>query len=533
YGNPFFAEELARYIGGTTANEEAAHLLEASEQVATTSSSYSHHQQTPHSPRAQNSLPEAIAAVLERRLNKLSVDCRQLLSKAAVLGGSFMFNQLLPMASESTEDRVLDLLEEALQAGLLIEEGRGAHITYHFWHPLIISHLYARLSAARRAQLHRKAAEAIKAANDTPSDETKIAATIFYHLSHGGGSPQQIAHYAELAGHQAYALSAYSEAQHYYLQTLLALMNKAGNNDAHAVIRHLREISSRNLAQAATLDPPYIGRLLEYVAECSGTQGNFEEARFIYQCILDYRIDTYHRRMPADDKIDQHHFQQQEAQVQALLWREIGITWSYTGEYALAYESYERGRAIMHNAGITTGAAWACLQIEYGEMFRLAGSYQKARQNLEEALSMLRQIVQSAQGNAPSHMQPATSARRRSGQPTRIERALLGDQFEIGYAHERLGIVEASIGHFSEAQENMQVALSIYEQGELVSATARVCGNLGAVHILRGEHDAARIYMHRALNLAERTGDLPNMAFIAINLGEAAHHSGDLKEAEG
>ncbi len=532
YGNPFFAEELARYIGGTTANEEEARLPDHSEQKITAHSGYPPHQHMPHLPRAQNNLPEAIAAVLERRLNKLIADCRQLLSKAAVLGGSFTFNQLLPMASEPTEDSVLDLLEEALQAGLLTEEGRGAHITYHFWHPLIISHLYARLSAARRAQLHRKAAEAIKAAHDPASDETKIAATIFYHLSHGGGSPQQLAHYAELAGHHAYALSAYAEAQHYYLQALLALMNKAGDNAADIAIEHLSDISPLDLAQAATLDPLYACRLLEYIAECSLTQGNFEDARSLYQCILDYRTDTCHQRMLADEKADKHYFQQQEAQIQALLWREIGNTWSYTGECALAYECYERGRTIMHDAGVTTGAAWACLQIEYGEIFRLSGSYQKAREHLEDALSMLRQIVQPAQGNTPSHTQPATPARRRHSQLTRIERALLGDQFEIGYAHERLGIVEASIGRFNEAQANMQVALSIYEQGELVSATARVCGNLGAVHILRGEHDAARTYMHRALGLAERSGDLPNMAFIAINLGEAAHHAGDLKEAE-
>ncbi len=107
-------------------------------------------------------LPEAIAAVLERRLSRLSGNCQALLGKAAVLGGSFELGQLLPMANEFTEDVVLDLLDEALHAGLLTEEGMGTHITYHFWHPLIISHLYERLSAARRAHFHRKAAEAIK-----------------------------------------------------------------------------------------------------------------------------------------------------------------------------------------------------------------------------------------------------------------------------------------------------------------------------------------------------------------------------------
>ena len=79
-------------------------------------------------------------------------------SKAAVLGGTFEFGQLISMANEHNEDALLDLLEEALQAGLLKEEGAGTRITYHFCHPLIVSHLYERLSAARCAQLYRRAA---------------------------------------------------------------------------------------------------------------------------------------------------------------------------------------------------------------------------------------------------------------------------------------------------------------------------------------------------------------------------------------
>jgi predicted ATPase len=135
-------------VGGTVSNDEERQLPDHSEQSAGAQANYaSSHKQATLTTSQQNRLPEAIAAVLERRLSKLSTDCQQLLSKAAVLGGSFTFVQLLPVVSESTEDRVLELLEEALYAGLLTEEGRGAHIIYHFWHPLIISHLYARLSA--------------------------------------------------------------------------------------------------------------------------------------------------------------------------------------------------------------------------------------------------------------------------------------------------------------------------------------------------------------------------------------------------
>ncbi|WP_220199327.1 ATP-binding protein, partial [Ktedonospora formicarum] len=130
-GNPFFAEELARFMAVPEAR--GTHLRR-----------YDTHAENPYarqrSPRTETvhpALPEAISAVLERRLHRMSTSCRALLNKAAVLGGSFELSQLLPMVNEQNEDTILDLLDEALEAGLLTEEGTGAHITYHFWHPLI------------------------------------------------------------------------------------------------------------------------------------------------------------------------------------------------------------------------------------------------------------------------------------------------------------------------------------------------------------------------------------------------------------
>ncbi len=137
-GNPFFAEELAR-------------VSETAQSILTHTGYYRRGAFSQTLARVEDgkypkvfpgsTLPESIAAVLERRLDRLSSECQVLLSKAAVLGGSFEFGQLLSMANEHQEDTLLDLLEEALHAGLLTEDGSGSLITYHFWHPLIVSHL--------------------------------------------------------------------------------------------------------------------------------------------------------------------------------------------------------------------------------------------------------------------------------------------------------------------------------------------------------------------------------------------------------
>ena len=544
-GNPFFAEELARYVGVTYSEDDAlaAIGLERQEENGTRKrktvlSGAKRTEQTLTLP----TLPEAVAAVLERRLNRLSTGCQTLLSKAAVLGGSFELSQLLPMATEYAEDTVLDLLEEALHAGLLTEEGTGAHISYHFWHPLIINHLYSRLSAARRAQLHRKAAEAIKAANAGQAE--KGAAAIVYHLGKGGSDPAAVAHYAELAGNQAYSLAAYAEAQQYYLLAIRILVDNEPyaleSGDAHT---HTHDITARALTQLPITDPLRVCRLLEHVAECSNVQGNFEDARHLYERVLDLRTsDRFQRAIYGSTG---ENAGRQEAQIAALLWREIGNTWAVTGEYEQAYTCYERGTVVMSEAGVTSGAAWASLLLRYGAILRLEGNYQEALRYLQEALTILEQVVQQPQ----THEQDAEMTRtgRRAGPgretsqgtqetalagpPTRTERALLGDPLELGYAHERLGIVAASMGRLNDALQHLHTTLTIYESSELVSEMARVCGNLGAVYITKGEHEAARTYLHRSLDLAERAGDLPNMAFVTLNLGDVAQRSGNLLEA--
>src|SRR5260370_42686446 len=115
---------------------------------------------------------------------------------------------------DAAEDALLDLLDEALQAGVLTEEGSGARIIYHFWHPLLASHLYDSLSAGRRASLHRRAAEVLREIYQGSEEEG--AAAIVYHLVNGGAESSQIAYYAELAGGRAYGLSAYPEAERHY-----------------------------------------------------------------------------------------------------------------------------------------------------------------------------------------------------------------------------------------------------------------------------------------------------------------------------
>ncbi len=383
-GNPFFAEELARV------SETALQPLSA---TSRDSFSPSTTEATGTSLSAASSLPEGIAAVLDRRLGKLSNECQQLLGKAAVLGGSFELRQLLAMANEYTEDRLLDLLDEALRAGLLTEEGVGARITYHFWHPLIVSHLYEQLSAARCAQLHRRAANALL--HMYAGHEGEVAAAITYHFSKGGGEPAQIALYAEVAAHQAFSLAAYAEAEQYYRQAISTLANNSLSLEGPVNEKMLRKLTS---IPTGTFDVLHVARLLERIGECCTVRGNYEEARYIYSCILELRQQQQEYMSECERK--------QEAQIQALIWREIGHTWTATGDYEQADECYKRGKQVLSDAEVTSGAAWACIHLQQGTWLYVEGLYDEARRYANESLAMLEQAMQK---NGVAGSDPATN----------------------------------------------------------------------------------------------------------------------------
>ncbi|WP_069801636.1 DUF6788 family protein [Thermogemmatispora onikobensis] len=523
-GNPFFAEELARYLE-----------REASEGGAAAAG-----QSAAGAGESRLALPATIAAVLDRRLSKLSAACQTLLSKAAVFGAPFEFSHLLFMDSgqlpHPQEEHVLDLLEEALRAGLLIEEESGRQVSYHFWHPLIESHLYQSLSVMRRIQLHRRAAEALLTLN--PQREEEVAAAVTYHLIRGASDGSRIARYAERAANRAYRLAAYGEAQYYYRLALLAL---AGAPPPPPLERQAL-ISVDYLPPEADADPVppldqllpsageeellHFARLLEHVCECCMMQGNYSEARRLYARVLALRqrsLQTWEDHQPERPDGEQlRQRRQREAQIQAIIWREMSLAWLRTGDFAQARHCLEEGKRTLREADALQSPASACLLLQEGNLSALEGNYDEARRQVEQMLDMLERAME--QRSAPVAASQEL--------PTLSERAIAGDPLELGHAHETLGVIAARLGHPSEALKHLHTALTIYEQHECLMAMAQICGNLGAAHALVADHQAARAYMRRALELTERTGDLPNMAFVTGNLGELARRCGDLREAE-
>ncbi len=452
-GNPFFAEELARTTPPT--------------------------------------LPKTVAAALDQRMKKLSAPCVQLLGNAAVLGGSFEFPVICAMETDSAladEDTVLTLLEEALQSGVITEEGTGTRITYHFWHPLLVSHLYDNIMGIKRTRLHLRAARVLQ--RTYKGREEEVAVTITHHLIRGGAEPATIAHYAELAADHAYVLSAYAEAGHHYrmvieyVEALLASGTAADQSERHA----------------------YLAYLLERLAECTMVSGKFEEARHLYERLLDLS--------GSDEELSSY-----EARRKALLWGEIGWTWRYMADIARARECCERGEQILRDASVAAGPAWGRLRYEQSSLYLLEGRYEDGLRSAREALSLFEQQSTASEAASDAHN-------------TRIQRTLAGNPVDLGLAYGHMGQLASGEGRRTEALRHLNTALTIFEQYDDKRRIAHVSCNLGNVYLKKADYGQAQAAFRRSFNLAEQLGDDPLKSVIYSDFGELAAATGDLEESE-
>jgi len=161
-GNPFFVGEVLRHLV-----ESGVITQEGGRWVA-----------------AQNAgepyLPEGIRQVVGRRLSALPDASQKLLSSASVIGTRFDLD-LLATVSGSTSDDVLDAVEPALAAHLVLEIGIG---NYQFAHALVRSTLHGELSTTRRARLHHAVAQALETLH--ADDLDSVTSDLAYHWGEAG-----------------------------------------------------------------------------------------------------------------------------------------------------------------------------------------------------------------------------------------------------------------------------------------------------------------------------------------------------------
>ncbi len=152
-GNPFFIEELLHDVGPQADWDAAA-----------------------------GGVPDSVKDLLLRRLRALGDECRRALSVAAVAGRDFELG-VLARVLEHPRDHLIDLVEEAIEADVLVEPPQAIG-RLSFSHALFRETIYEQLSATRKASIHGRIAAAIEEAPTERPDER--AGTLAYHYRAAG-----------------------------------------------------------------------------------------------------------------------------------------------------------------------------------------------------------------------------------------------------------------------------------------------------------------------------------------------------------
>jgi class 3 adenylate cyclase/tetratricopeptide (TPR) repeat protein len=198
-GNPFFLTEILRGLADSGDLERAG-------DAAAGSASF------------QVELPGTIRETVGHRVGKLPEATQEILGTAAAIGSDFEPG-LLARAAETSEDEVLDALDDAVAAGI-VTEPPGDGNRYSFSHGLIGHTLYERLGPGRRRRTHRRIAQALE---DLCGDniETRIA-ELAHHVIKGAYSEDlpRALDYARRAGDRALAQLAPQEAESWYQRAL-------------------------------------------------------------------------------------------------------------------------------------------------------------------------------------------------------------------------------------------------------------------------------------------------------------------------
>jgi DNA-binding CsgD family transcriptional regulator len=123
-GNPFYALELARAMGGRSSESETA-------------------------------LPATLAGLVRARIGRLQDDARQVLLAAACMADPTV--DLLAQATGTDVERTVELLEEPESHDIITIDGNRVH----FCHPLLARSVYTDAGPARRRKMHRALADVV------------------------------------------------------------------------------------------------------------------------------------------------------------------------------------------------------------------------------------------------------------------------------------------------------------------------------------------------------------------------------------
>ena len=194
-GNPFFLREVVQFLSDEGRDSDPSVLN-----------------------RWGTTVPIGVREAITLRLSQLSEETRTVLTDAAVIGDEFQF-EVLARVRGLAEHRLLDLLEEAIALGVIIEDATVPD-RFRFTHMLTQQALYEGLIGARRVRMHARVGDVIENLTSSSADPPYAELAHHFSLAAPAGEAERAVNYLSKAGEQSMVRLAYSEAADQFRRTV-------------------------------------------------------------------------------------------------------------------------------------------------------------------------------------------------------------------------------------------------------------------------------------------------------------------------
>ncbi len=472
-GNPFYVEEVAKWMVDTGAVQQDLSLLPGEEDL---------------------DLPGGVHETVWRRIEQLEPEALSLLQKAAVLGESFRFKDLHEMSGYS-EEELLERLLLLLERHMLREAVERDHL--EFSNAEVRNALYSELDLVLLRRLHRQAGEALERRAEL---QPILQAEEMAHHFTQAGELEKALRYSAAAGRLAQDAYANESALLWYqraLDTLESLGEEAAERfrevrlSIYEAMGRASFLLGRN-EEAAAYVSLALKLLEELFAEVEDPDRLPELARFMAR--LHYQQARIQERLGAYDR--------------ALAWIESGL--GYLDERQPVPE-------------------WIRLHVLSGWIHFRLGHLQQARTTLERYLDDVQTMALHSVESEILRILGLLSFRSNKLMEalSYLERSLhiaqqIGDRYREAQVMGNLGVITNNLSRHAQARVYHEVALEIAREISDRETESKTLLNLGPVVMTMNDYAAARKYAEQALDLFREQGSRLGILASLNNLGVAA-----------
>ncbi|MEM7531045.1 MAG: tetratricopeptide repeat protein [Chloroflexota bacterium] len=555
-GNPFFAEQIVRYLQGKgEIEEQGGQWVLVGETLGTT-------------------LPTDVRTIFTARLDQLTSEIKRVVQTAAILGREFEA-QILTRILQDDETLPIKLATAEQEAiWTMLTQPR-----YLFKHSLLRDAAYDMQLRAQRRILHCMAAQVMEYLQGEPTSEKRYdyayEIALHYEFAYQQGltdmresaivwlknaaekiagsyendtaldlfdkalaliAPEEMTlHYELLLGREkVYDRLGQRDAQTRDLDVLSTLAERRQNPAERS------EVAQRQASLAMKMsDYPLAQTLAEQAiayAQAAGDIGLEASAQF------DWGYALYWLRV--DDSTQEHYRKAlhlarraKKMDTESLVLRAWGMAVSDQGDYEEAQQYYDRSLAITQESADRPGEGHSlnCLAALAFDQ----GDHEKAQQLYERSLAIMQEIgdrygEEIALNNLGNVA--LTSAHYERAQQLYHESLFIAQ--EVGHKsgeanmHYNLGMLSNILGKDEKAHHHFLVSLQTSrEVGDLEDELLALYG-LAFVDISQGNYEAARIRLENANVMAEEAGSGYWQAYCLTRLGQVAGYLGAHEVAE-